>query len=93
MLVACSFQRRFLPARNAIKYRLRVSLQTQFEIENNCDDPGIEHVIMHNSAIKMDINDPPHPFMEIIVEIFLKLLMFRKTSSDSFANEHSEKVL
>ena len=47
---------------------------------------------MHKILIKMGINDPLHQFLETEVEIFLKLFLSAKTSSESFAGEHREKI-
>ena len=81
MLVACVLPCRFFHASNPIKQGICVSLKIQFEIEKNCDALEAEDTEMHNDKIKMDINDPLCKFLEIQVEIFLKLLPSGNPSS------------
>ena len=75
VLASCVLPRRFFHTSNPTKKGFRVSLQTQFQIKNNGDIPRIEDTTTHNAATKMDIIDPLQQFMEIQVEIFLKLLL------------------
>ena len=58
-----------------------------------CEILGTEDMTMHNSAIKMDINDPLDQFIELQIEMFLKLFLSRKTISDSLTEQHSKQVL
>ena len=70
-----------------------MSLQTQFETEENWDIDGIEDVEIHGEALNMSEEDEIWTRTKDQVEFLLGNLATRKASNDKSIDANSEKAL